>query len=232
MEHTIDTVAEPISEPIGIVEKEKVITWIVRLTQFLTWPILYVLFRLVFEVKIQGRNNLSKLNNPFIVIANHISFYDSFIFRLALGFFTPHLPLRFMAVKKFNYKMLNFLTSIGVISFVYTLFGVFTIVKGNGIAKNLKVAKTIINNGGNVVIYPEGSIRHEEGVGEFRPGAAILAQTTHARVLPISMRIKESGRLRDILAVNIGEPIAVISKNTDENTKMFREILSKLYYAK
>ena len=129
-----------------------------RISQFLTWPIAFLYFHFLYRVNIHGRENLKKGEDPFIIIVNHISFADSFLFRLILGFSTPHLPLRFMAVRRFSWRWLNFLADIGVIDFIYGIFGVFVVVPGLGIEKNLEEAKRIIGRKGNIVIYPEGKI--------------------------------------------------------------------------
>ena len=182
---------------------------LLKVSQFLTWPISYAYFNIFFRLKINDRENLKKVNRPFIIIANHFSFADSFIFRLILGFSTPHLPLRFMAVNRFDWKWLNFLSEIGVISFIYSLFGVFIVVPGQGLQKNLEEAKRLISEGENIVIYPEGKIVSEHEVAPFKLGAAVLASQTGAPVLPISMHLGQKGLLRRGLTIHIGEPIHV-----------------------
>ena len=201
-----------------------------RISQFLTWPIAYVYFHLLYRLRINGRENLGKVTSPFIIIVNHFSFVDSFLFRLILGFVTPHLPLRFMAVERFSWRWLNFLSDIGVIPFVYSLFGVFVVVPGLGIQKNLEKAKQIISRKGNVVIYPEGKIVTEHVISSFRPGASVLAIETDAPVLPVSLRLDRSHMFRRELTVNVGEPISVArDAKTDETTKLFYDTIMGLF---
>lgn len=115
--------------------KEKLITKFVRITQFATWPILYPFFHVMFRIEIINRHKIDNISRPFIIVANHTNFYDSFIFRIVFGF--KYLPLRFMAVTKFDWDFLNKLADCGIINFVYSLFGVFTVTPGLGIEKNL-----------------------------------------------------------------------------------------------
>lgn len=187
-----------------------------KVSQFLTWPIAFVYFNLLYHLNINGRENLDKVHSPFIIIVNHFSFLDGFLFRLVLGFNTPHLPLRFMAVKRFAWRWLNFLSDVGIIDLIYGLFGTFVVVPGRGIEKNLEEAKKIINNKGNVVIYPEGRIVINENIASFKNGASILASITGAPVLPVSFRPGSRILLRRFLTVNIGEPLYV-STNADVN---------------
>lgn len=210
--------------------EEKFIKNFTRITQFLTWPFLYILSIIFFRIKIKGRENLINIKTPFVLVANHINFYDSFLLRLALGPFTPHLPLRFMAVKKFNWKFLNLLSSIGVIDFIYILFGVFTIVPGRGIEENTKEAIYIIENGENVVIYPEGKIVIKGEVSQFKKGAALIASKTGASVLPLSFKIKKNGAIREKIYINIGREIKVEKGSSiEELTDNFYQAVNNLY---
>ncbi|MEK7213710.1 MAG: lysophospholipid acyltransferase family protein [Patescibacteria group bacterium] len=210
--------------------KEKFIVKIIRFNQFLTWPILFIIFHAFFKISIEGRENLDKLQSSFIIISNHIAFYDSFLFRLILGYFTPHLPLRFMAVTSFKWRFLNFLSKIGIIDFIYLIFGVFTVVLGQGIDKNLKEATEIINQGGNVVMYPEGGIIVGGKIAPFKRGSAVLVKRAGVKVIPITFHKKNYFLFRKEICINIGEVIHVSRAESVENiTDMFYRKVGELY---
>ena len=201
-----------------------------KISQFLLWPIVYFLSKFLYKIRIQGRENLKKVNKPFIIISNHFSFYDSFLFRLVLGFFTPNLPLRFMAVRKFRSKITNFLVKVGLIDLIYKIFGAITVVPGLGIEKNLIKIKQAIMMGQNVVIYPEGSIYKNKTISPFKNGAAVLAIESEAPVLPVSFRIHERRLGHPELVINIGEPIYVKNNsNVEDVTNIFYTTIIKLY---
>jgi len=204
-----------------------------RISQFLTWPIAFVYFHLFYALRVDGRENLKKVSRPFIIIVNHINFSDSFLFRLILGFASPHLPLRFMAVNRFDWRWLNFLSNIGFIPFIYGLFGVFIVIPGRGLQKNLEEAKRLISHKQNIVIYPEGKIMIEHMIAPFKPGAAVLAAETHTPVIPVSLRLGKRNLIRKALTVSIGEPIAVSSDvSTDATVKIFYDSIVDLYNGK
>ncbi len=212
------------------VSKEKLVNYFAKVTQFITWPFLAIIFKIFFDIKINGREIFDTVQNPFIIIANHTSFYDSFLFRLILGFRTPHLPLRFMAVNRFDSKHMNFLASLGIIDFIYSLFGVFTVTLGLGIDKNIQKAKQIIHVGGNIVIYPEGSVNKEGNIGQFKHGASALYRQTGVEVVPLSINKIQQRFFRPTIVVNIGNKINVSrSKSTEEITKIFRNTIVALY---
>lgn len=187
----------------------------------------YPFFYTVFNMKISGRENIKDLKSPYIIVSNHISFYDSFVFRLILNI--GQLPIRFMAVKKFDFNFLNFLASVGIVDFIYILFGVFVIEQGRGIDKNLEKAVEIISNGGNVVIYPEGGIMTNDELGRFRLGAAVLAKKTGAKIIPISRRfIRTNKWSRKKFIINIGSSFNIDVNSSPEsiNGEIFDNIKS------
>lgn len=204
--------------------KEKLITKFVRITQFATWPILYPFFHVMFRIEIINRHKIDNISRPFIIVANHTNFYDSFIFRIVFGF--KYLPLRFMAVTKFDWDFLNKLADCGIINFVYSLFGVFTVTPGLGIEKNLIRPIDIIRNGGNVLIYPEGRIIHSEHIGPFKKGAVVLAQKTGRDILPICMKFTKTNSYRKHLKIIILKKFRCPAhKSSDVLTNELRDII-------
>lgn len=196
-----------------------------RATQFVSWPITFIFFNSLFKLRIYGGEKLQNIPSPFIVISNHISMYDSFVFRVVLGLFTNKLPLRFMAVKKFENQYLNILSSLWIIDILYTLFGVVVVEPGRGIDKNLERAQKIIHRGGNMVIFPEGSVIKDGNIAPFKAGAAVLAQKTSASVIPIALRFGKKGFWRREFIINIGDVIEV-----DEN--LSSEEINNMFYEK
>lgn len=209
--------------------KEKIVNEFARITQYITWPFFLLFFNSFLDVRIKGREKFKKIKGPFIIISNHVAYYDSFLFRLILGPITPHLPLRFMAATKFERKTINFLSSIGVIDFIYSLFGVFTVVPGLGIEKNIEKAKEIIKIGGNVVIFPEGRVSKNGQIGPFKKGAAALKKATGAIVIPISFKLGKCNILRKRININVGEEIVVlVDESIEDTTEKFHKVISEL----
>jgi len=230
MNHILDNAASDIFPVVEPVQKEKIIDWYAEVTQFLAWPVVFLIFIPFFKLQVNDRENLKKIKAPFIIISNHFSFYDSFLFRLILGLNTPHLPLRFMAVKKFNWRFLNILSFLKIIDLVYILFGVFIITPGKGIKENLKKAKSIIESGANVVIYPEGKIVEDEDISPFKKGAAVLSRQMNVPILPISFREDDKNKFRRKIVVNVGQPISLDADSSDDvNTETLRETILSLY---
>ena len=212
-----------------LARKERIINNFARITQFVTWPLLFVIFHTLFNIRIKGRRNFKYVRSPFIIISNHISFYDSFLFRLVLGVWTPHLPLRFMAVRRFSWRFLNFLETIGIIDLIYSLFGVFIVVPGAGLNQNLVEAREIIRAGGNVVIYPEGKIVVDHSLASFKKGAAVLTRDTGVSVIPVIFKDFEGG-LRRKIRVTVGGPMQILpGMSIEDMTRSFYNTEAELY---
>lgn len=189
------------------------VKWVAIITQHIAILILKPLFYSIFNIQIVGLENIKKSKQPLIIICNHISFYDGFIYHVLFNFFDKQIPIRHMAIYNFDTPLLRFGKSIGLIKLIYVLWGVFVIIQGQGAERGLRNARRIIEKGGTVNIFPEGRIVKGEYVAPFRWGAAILAQTTGANVLPIAMRIcKEKNNFRKTLKINIGERFILNSK--------------------
>ncbi|MCF7865096.1 MAG: 1-acyl-sn-glycerol-3-phosphate acyltransferase [Candidatus Pacebacteria bacterium] len=177
-------------------------------TQFFSWFIFWPLYNSLFKIEYHGRENLKKLKGPLIMVSNHNRFYDSFLYRIIVGLFSPLLPMRFMAVIKFTDKFMSLVKKTGIIHFVYSLFGVFVVEQGLGLNKNLKRAKNILKNKGVVAMFPEGRLNRGTDVALFKRGVSALALSNHTKVLPMHISIKEGNFMkfkRGSIVVNIGK---------------------------
>jgi 1-acyl-sn-glycerol-3-phosphate acyltransferase len=185
-----------------------------------------ILYRTIFNIEIIGKENIAHQQGPVIIVSNHVVFYDSFMFHM---FFSPTaslLPLRFMAVRKFDHKLLNFFYSIGVIPLVYMLFGVFTVTQGIGREKNLENAKDILSRNGTVTIFPSGRMHSDNSLGHFKKGAADLALSTNTPIIPIAIkRLREKGK-RTKFTINVGKKFLLEDHLSleDATIEIFKEV--------
>jgi 1-acyl-sn-glycerol-3-phosphate acyltransferase len=188
------------------------------------------LFNTLFKIEINGKENIAREKGPVIIVSNHVVFFDSFIFHL---FFSPTaslLPLRFLGVTKFDYPALNFFSRIGLVQLVYLLFGVSVVTQGEGLEKNLKNPIEILKHGGTITVFPAGSMRGDNSLGEFKRGAAALAQITGAPVLPVAIkRIREKGK-RTRFTLNVGKKFTMDTPQSyDEATLVIRSKVEELH---
>lgn len=189
-----------------------------------------ILFHTFLKIEIRGKENIAKEKGPVIIVSNHVVFFDSFIFHL---FFAPNaslLPLRFMAVTKFEKPSLNFFSKIGLIQFIYLLFGVFVVTQGEGLEKNLKNAVEILRRGGTVTIFPAGKMRPDNSLGEFKRGAAVLALMTNTPIIPVALKRFKRESKKTKFVLNVGKKF-VLEKGLsfDKGTKEIFDRLKLLH---
>lgn len=189
-----------------------------------------LLFNLLFDVEIRGKEHISNERGPIILVSNHVVFYDSFLFHLFFNPFSSLLPLRFMAVTRFDFGFFNLLYKVGIIPLVYVLFGVFIVTQGEGLEKNLRNAKDILQEGGTVTIFPAGSMRPDNSLGEFKRGAAVLASMTNTAIIPIALkRFKVKGK-RTRFVISVGLKFNILKENSvDESTDHIKMCVSELH---
>jgi 1-acyl-sn-glycerol-3-phosphate acyltransferase len=188
-----------------------------RVTQVLIWFILWPVLNLFFKIEYAGKENLKDIRPPLIIAANHQRFYDAFLLRIGLGFYSKLLPLRFMGTKHFSDPFLRLVKMTGIIHFLYATTGVFTVEKGLGLNKNLKRAKDILKNKGVVGIFPEGTMSKKGELLQFKRGVSALALSANTKVLPVSIKITKGNGLRQLIQIKFLNPYKMHTGETYEN---------------
>ncbi len=153
-------------------------------------PVLYYLLRLIlvpcflvwFRLQRIGREH-ARLKGGLIVASNHRSFLDPFV----IGAFLPwRRRLQFVAkVELFENRWQAWLLS---------RLGAFPIRRGQSDATAMETAGMIVERGGTVVIFPEGTRIRTGSLARPRRGVGRLALETGAPVLPIAVQGSEEVR--------------------------------------
>jgi 1-acyl-sn-glycerol-3-phosphate acyltransferase len=164
-----------------------------------------------------GKGNLSALKGPVILVANHASHLDTPIILSALP---RRLRKRTAVAAAADYFYRNRL----VASMVSLIFNTVPIErKGGGMAKNGSHLDSLLDQGWNLLLYPEGTRSRDGAPGRVRRGAAVLASTHNLSIVPIRVsgtaEAMPPGRLwprrlggtvvprRHRIEVSFGEPI-------------------------
>lgn len=198
------------------------------ITQYVGASLSWLLLRVFTNFEVRGLKNLKEITRPFIVVSNHESHLDPQLTGVALLHRPTLFPLRYMAKNElFNYPGFNVLL---------WLLGAFKAHRKTGIGKSLLTPTRILERGGGLIMFPEGRIIKERPkLGEGRRGAAILALTTKALLVPMSLHTPPglvwwrflSTRPRVI--INIGNPFYLNNTDypdfSDENTYKATEVI-------
>lgn len=129
------------------------------------------------KFKVYNKKTKAELERPFIVIANHRSYFDPFIIGASLGLFTPVRAIRWMAKDKLFRNPL--------LAFALFILGSFPAYKGKGLEKSLLKPVKILKQGGIVGIFVEGSTFKEREIKPAKQGAVVLAQYTKLPIFPV-----------------------------------------------
>lgn len=154
-----------------------------------------------FRIRIVGKRHIPS-TGPVILASNHLSFVDHF--------FLPGLvdrPLTFLA------KQEHFDQWYG---FAYRWWGQIPIDRTAGGLKALKAALEVLEGGGAMGIYPEGTRSRDGLLARGKTGVARLALATGAPVIPVTMlgtyEILPAGHLWPHLhrcTIVIGKPMQI-----------------------
>ena len=168
-----------------------VVYWIAR-------AILQPFFHVWFRMARTGREHIPA-DGPLILAANHRSFLDPFV----IGMMTRR-PLYFVAKRElFTHRLMAwFLNSLGA----------FPIERGKGDEGAMGTARAILERGGAVLIFPEGTRIRPGGLGHARRGVGRLALETGAPVVPIAIHgtedVRRGWRIRPRrVSVRAGRPL-------------------------
>lgn len=129
--------------------------------------------KLFFRPQIIGLENVPQ-NGKYIICCNHQSFWDLFV--LVINF--PY-QICFMSKKElFDNKL---------IGWFFKKLGAFPVNRGKGDTSAFKKAFSVLEEGGILGIFPEGTRNGGGAPGKAKAGAALLAIQSGVDVLPASI---------------------------------------------
>jgi 1-acyl-sn-glycerol-3-phosphate acyltransferase len=131
------------------------------------------LLRFWFRLHVSGRENIPP-EGAAIVAPNHKSFLDAFFVGIAI-----RRHVRYMAkVELFK----------GPLAWLFPRLGAFPVRRGEADADALQTARVILEQGGLVVVFPEGTrVEEPDVLGSPHHGAGRLALEAHAPIIPTAI---------------------------------------------
>lgn len=151
-----------------------------------------------YRYRVDGGEHLPD-EGGVILAVTHKSWWDPVFAGMA-----SRRPLRFMA-KSELFESRPFASLIGAL-------GAFPIERGGADHEALRRAIGIVEDGGVLLMFPEGTRHHDDEVHDFQAGIGMLAVRSGAPVLPVA--VKGTARLTrhhlpvfPRVSVNIGPPV-------------------------
>ena len=130
--------------------------------------------RIMFRPRYLGREKIP-VDGPLIIAANHLSHIDPAFIMTA-----TKRPVSYMSKKEhFDSKIRRM---------VFKQVGVIPVDREAGGSEALEGAIEILENGGAIGIFPEGTRSRDGEMGKGKTGVARLAAATGAAVVPVAIR--------------------------------------------
>jgi 1-acyl-sn-glycerol-3-phosphate acyltransferase len=127
-----------------------------------------------------GREKLESVKGPVILVANHASHLDTPVILSALP---RRLRKRTVVAAAADYFYRNRVVA-GLVSLIFNTVPIERN-RGGGMSKNGGHLDTLLDQGWNLLLYPEGTRSRDGMPGPLRRGAAVLAASHNLTIVPI-----------------------------------------------
>ncbi|HEV2439437.1 MAG TPA: lysophospholipid acyltransferase family protein [bacterium] len=182
----------------------------------MVYSISKALIRLILKVvcgfRVDGREH-EPANGPVIVVSNHLSDLDPLVVGAAL-----RRRVTFMAKHE--------LFEVPGVGWWVSACGAFPVRRGAPDRQALRTALGILQRGGVLVMFPEGTRGRDRTLREPEPGAALLARRTGATLLPVAVLGTDIVLPRDAhrphlgrISVRIGPPLRLPPSSAGEKSE-------------
>jgi 1-acyl-sn-glycerol-3-phosphate acyltransferase len=186
-------------------------------------------FRYVASPTVRGRERLRHLDQPIVIASNHVSHLDTAALLEALP-------------QRFRHKLLvgaaadYFFTGKVRGSVAALALGAFPVERKRASATSARIAVRLVQEGWNLILFPEGGRSPDGWLQELKPGAAFVAAKAQRPLVPMwitgteHLLPKGAKKLRrgkvDVL---IGDPIFPLEgDNARTMNARFEEALTRL----
>jgi len=191
---------------------------------FIVYPLLYIVNYIVFDLEVEGRENLKNIKGA-VVICNHIHTLDCTMIGIA------SFPKRATLVsQKENFE-------IPVAGWFVKHLGSLSTGKGYQEKRDFyKKAINILKKGRLVCIYPEGELEpYCKYIREFKKGAFLIAAKTDSPIVPMRIMMRPCTGLRrlyrrkPLFSIHIEKPIYPKGNTLYEKTQyLYNESLKAM----
>ncbi|MDR1753501.1 MAG: 1-acyl-sn-glycerol-3-phosphate acyltransferase [Eubacterium sp.] len=154
-----------------------------------------IYIKLRYKVAVHGGENYSALprNGGYIIACNHQTYADPPI-------------IGGLIREKFSFMAKAELFKNPIFAWLIRRCGAFPVDRGAGDNFAIKYAVKAVRSGRVLVIFPEGTRSKDGKIGRARSGAAVIAGTANAPVIPVCIVYGQGGNKRRI-DFALGRPI-------------------------
>ncbi len=184
----------------------------------IAFPILWILLKVVYDLKIEGKEHIKNLKRGAITISNHVLVLDCAMIGIACIW------------KKVCYTVQETSFQIPFVGKLIQLLNAVPI--PNKIAQKkdfIRKVDTRLQKGGIVHFYPEGSLMpyHKE-LRDFKNGAFDFAVRNQVPIVPIVFQFREPKGIRKLFKTKQDVTLTILEPVIDNGINS-KELKEKLY---
>jgi 1-acyl-sn-glycerol-3-phosphate acyltransferase len=186
--------------------------------------------QLLADPQVHGQDRIATLEGPAIFVANHASHLDTPLLLASLPYRFRHRTVVAAAADYFfDTTVKAHLNALSIAA--------FPVDRTTVSRRSLELATSLLEDGWNLIIFPEGGRTPDGWAREFRGGAAFLARRCHAPVVPVHLegtrRILRKGRgvagvRRSTAHVTFGRPLRPEDLDTKALTAAIEDAVAVL----
>jgi len=175
---------DPLARPYAILD-EKQKRWLrplgpsMNLTARAIYAFGSALMRLLFRVRVEGRENLPN-DRPWVLTPNHVSYLDGLVLANALNW---------KQLRKTYWAGWNEIVAANALMrFLSRLGRILPIEPTRAARTGLALGAIVLQDGKNLVWFPEGGLSRTGELQEFKPGIGMLLERFPTAVVPVSIQ--------------------------------------------
>ncbi len=215
LEKIIDT-AQPLAKMPRVKQWPR--SWWARGLRWVGNGICWLLVKGLFTLRVEGADNLRNLQTPVIFMPNHVSMVDGLVLMAALPC-AIRRRISFAAAYDVLYE------EFGYVSWLAELFFnafPFPRKEHEHVTTGLLNMGTVLDDGYNVVVFPEGQMSKDGKLLPLKRGTGLVAVEMDCLVVPVNIRNLEKlvpyeyflPRKRGVVTVTFGKPIKITRSMT------------------